>query len=98
MQNNPVTSAFINRALQSYNKTSARRPERESVKKSDVLTIEITDDSIYNDQIYSAKADIAAGIKASDDTARVAAIKSRIEAGAYRVSAEEIAKSILGIN
>ncbi|MDR0987711.1 MAG: flagellar biosynthesis anti-sigma factor FlgM [Ruminococcus sp.] len=97
MQNNPINSAFINRALSSYNTLGSKRPERASTpKKSDVFVLNAPSETA--DKITYAASDIASGIRAADDSARAEAIKAKIQSGAYNVSAEEVAKAILGIN
>ncbi|MDR0974424.1 MAG: flagellar biosynthesis anti-sigma factor FlgM [Ruminococcus sp.] len=99
MQNNPITNAFINSALSSYNKVSAKRPERSSgaAKKSDSFVLEPSR-AEFTDKITYAASDIASGIRAADDSARAEEIAAKIKAGTYNVSAEDVAKAILGIN
>jgi anti-sigma28 factor (negative regulator of flagellin synthesis) len=97
MQNNPVSNAFISHALSGYNTLSSKRPERAgTVKKSDVF---VKNSSLeFTDKITYAASDISSGIRAADDSARAEAIAAKIKSGAYSVSAEEVAKAILGIN
>jgi anti-sigma28 factor (negative regulator of flagellin synthesis) len=97
MQNNPVSNAFISHALSGYNTLSSKRPERAGTpKKSDVFVR--NNASEFTDKITYAASDISSGIRAADDSARAESIKAKIQSGAYKVSAEEVAKAILGIN
>jgi anti-sigma28 factor (negative regulator of flagellin synthesis) len=98
MQNNPVSSAFISHALSGYNTLSSKRPERagNTPKRSDVFIKNSVPE--FTDKITYAASDISSGIRAADDSARAEAIGAKIKSGAYGVSAEEVAKAILGIN
>jgi anti-sigma28 factor (negative regulator of flagellin synthesis) len=98
MQNNPVSSAFINHAISGYNKTASKRPEKSepAAKRTDVLEINISGD--LDEKITYAAKDIAGGIRSADDSAKAQAIAQKIKSGTYGVSASEIAKAILGIN
>jgi anti-sigma28 factor (negative regulator of flagellin synthesis) len=98
MQNNPVSNAFITHALSGYNTLSSKRPERTggTPKKSDVFVRNSA--TAFTDKITYAASDIASGIRAADDSAKAEAIAAKIKTGAYNVSAEEVAKAILGIN
>ncbi|MDR0904543.1 MAG: flagellar biosynthesis anti-sigma factor FlgM [Ruminococcus sp.] len=97
MQNNPVANSFITNALSGYNKISAKRPERagNTPKRSDVFVLSSQTD--ITEKVTYAANDIASGIRAADDSAKAEAIKAKIKSGNYNVSAEEVAKSILGI-
>ncbi|MDR0944013.1 MAG: hypothetical protein LBM41_05720 [Ruminococcus sp.] len=96
MQNNPVSSAFINHAISGYNKTAARRPEKsETVKKTDI--VEIKEPNSFEAQLTAMKKDISSGIRAADDSGKADAIAQKIKNGSYGVPASDVAKAILGI-
>jgi anti-sigma28 factor (negative regulator of flagellin synthesis) len=96
MQNNPVSSAFVNHAISGYNKTAARRPEKaEAVKRTDV--VEIKESDSFEAKLAAASKDISSGIRAADDTQKAEAIAQKIENGSYGIPASDVAKAILGI-
>jgi anti-sigma28 factor (negative regulator of flagellin synthesis) len=96
MQNNPVSSAFINHAISGYNKSAAKRPEKtEKVKRTDV--VEIKESGSYEAELAAMKKDISSGIRAADDSGKAEAIAQKIKNGTYGVSASDVAKAILGI-
>jgi anti-sigma28 factor (negative regulator of flagellin synthesis) len=96
MQNNPVSSAFINHAISGYNKTAAKRPEKaETKKRTDV--VEIKENDSFEAQLAAMKKDISSGIRTADDSGRAEAIAQKIQSGNYNVPASDVAKAILGI-
>jgi anti-sigma28 factor (negative regulator of flagellin synthesis) len=96
MQNNPVSSAFINHAISGYNKTAAKRPEKaEKPKRTDV--VEIKEYDSFEAQLSAMKKDISSGIRSADDSGKAEAIAQKIKNGTYGVAASDVAKAILGI-